>query len=161
MDPAYTRSTLRRDGAPLEGEGQGRGQGQVGLGPYLLRVIWVLGGLSTVLLGLRIFSKLWRRRPLWWDDYVLIAAWVSLRPLPAFPLFSFLFPFFSFLLFPFPFLSFFFFISFSVPVTVSSGSDRLTNYSSPSSYPSPCRPLQSAMASASTTAPSIPTSSSP
>ncbi|KAK0638990.1 hypothetical protein B0T16DRAFT_338091 [Cercophora newfieldiana] len=48
------------------------------MGPYLLRVIWVLAGLSTTLLGLRLFSKLWRRRPLWWDDHVLVAAWISL-----------------------------------------------------------------------------------
>jgi len=47
------------------------------MGPYLLRVIWVLGALSTALLGLRLYSKLWRRRPLWWDDWVLVAAWVS------------------------------------------------------------------------------------
>lgn len=68
MDPTYTRLMLR-NGGQLEG--------QADLGPYLLRVIWVLGGLSTTLLGLRLFSKLWRRRPLWWDDHVLIAAWVS------------------------------------------------------------------------------------
>ncbi|KAK5654249.1 hypothetical protein OQA88_7424 [Cercophora sp. LCS_1] len=48
------------------------------MGPYLLRVIWVLAGLSTLLLGLRLYSKLWRRRPLWWDDHVLVAAWLSL-----------------------------------------------------------------------------------
>jgi len=76
MDPAYTRLTLRRDGAPLEADGEEQRQGQVNLGPYLLRVVWVLGGLSSALLGLRLFSKLWRKRPLWWDDYALIAAWV-------------------------------------------------------------------------------------
>jgi hypothetical protein len=46
------------------------------MGSYLLRVIWVLGGLSTALLGLRLYSKIWRRRPLWCDDWVLVAAWV-------------------------------------------------------------------------------------
>ena len=47
-------------------------------GPYLLRVVWALAALSTLLLGLRLYCKLSRRRRLWWDDYVLIAAWVAL-----------------------------------------------------------------------------------
>src|SRR5581483_10206678 len=46
------------------------------LGPYLNRVIWSLAALSGLFLGLRLFSKLWRHRALWWDDYVLIASWV-------------------------------------------------------------------------------------
>ena len=49
------------------------------LGPHLNRVIWVLAGLSGLFLGLRLFCKLWKRRPLWWDDIFLIASWV--RPL--------------------------------------------------------------------------------
>ena len=70
MDPGESR-LLIRDGAKV-------GMDQTAdLGPYLLRVIWVLGGLSTALLGSRLFSKIWRRRTLWWDDYVLMAAWVS------------------------------------------------------------------------------------
>lgn len=47
------------------------------VGPYLVRVIWVLAGLSGLFLGLRLYSKLWRGRPLWWDDHFLVAAWVS------------------------------------------------------------------------------------
>jgi hypothetical protein len=46
-------------------------------GPYLLRVVWALAGLSTLFLGLRVYCKLSRSRRLWWDDYILIAAWVS------------------------------------------------------------------------------------
>ncbi|KAJ9144029.1 hypothetical protein NKR19_g6569 [Coniochaeta hoffmannii] len=53
-------------------------QGPEDVGPYLLRVIWALAGLSGLFLGLRLYSKLWRRRPLWWDDSFLIAAWLSL-----------------------------------------------------------------------------------
>ncbi|KAH8910231.1 hypothetical protein BR93DRAFT_468006 [Coniochaeta sp. PMI_546] len=53
-------------------------QGPADVGPYLLRVIWVLAGLSGLFLALRLYSKLWRRRPLWWDDCFLIAAWLSL-----------------------------------------------------------------------------------
>ncbi|KAH6623400.1 hypothetical protein F5144DRAFT_595577 [Chaetomium tenue] len=47
-------------------------------GPYLNRVIWSLAALSTVFLGLRVYSKILRRRQLWWDDYVLIASWTAL-----------------------------------------------------------------------------------
>ncbi|OIW34074.1 hypothetical protein CONLIGDRAFT_711873 [Coniochaeta ligniaria NRRL 30616] len=53
-------------------------EGPDDVGPYLLRVIWVLAALSGLFLGLRLYSKLWRRRPLWWDDYFLVAAWLSL-----------------------------------------------------------------------------------
>ncbi|KAJ4291288.1 hypothetical protein N0V88_006291 [Collariella sp. IMI 366227] len=48
------------------------------LGPYLNRVIWTLAALSGLFLGLRLYYKIFRRRQLWWDDYVLVASWVSL-----------------------------------------------------------------------------------
>ncbi|KAK4119115.1 hypothetical protein N657DRAFT_650534 [Parathielavia appendiculata] len=48
------------------------------LGPYLNRVIWTLAALSGLFLGLRLFSKLWRHRGLWWDDHFLIASWLAL-----------------------------------------------------------------------------------
>ncbi|OBT94144.1 hypothetical protein VE01_06965 [Pseudogymnoascus verrucosus] len=48
------------------------------LGPYLNRSIWILAVLAGTLLGLRLYSKLYRHRSLWWDDYILIAAWVAL-----------------------------------------------------------------------------------
>ncbi|KAK4099095.1 hypothetical protein N658DRAFT_498687 [Parathielavia hyrcaniae] len=48
------------------------------LGLYLNRVIWALAALSGLFLGLRLFSKLWRHRGLWWDDHFLIASWVAL-----------------------------------------------------------------------------------
>ncbi len=47
-------------------------------GPQLLYTIWFLTGLSGVFLGLRIFCKLWRHRSVWWDDYVLAAAFIAL-----------------------------------------------------------------------------------
>lgn len=46
------------------------------LGPYLNHSIWVLAALAGTLLGLRLYSKLYRHRSLWWDDYILITAWV-------------------------------------------------------------------------------------
>ncbi|KAK3293048.1 uncharacterized protein B0H64DRAFT_376020 [Chaetomium fimeti] len=48
------------------------------LGPYLNRVIWSLAVLSTLFLGLRVYTKLLRRRHLWWDDHFLIASWIAL-----------------------------------------------------------------------------------
>jgi hypothetical protein len=40
--------------------------------------VWFLTGIASMFLALRIYAKIWRRRPLWWDDYVLIAGWVAL-----------------------------------------------------------------------------------
>ncbi|KAJ4417115.1 hypothetical protein N0V85_001997 [Neurospora sp. IMI 360204] len=41
-------------------------------------VIWVLIGLSGAFLGLRVYCKFSRRKGLWWDDIMLIGAWVCL-----------------------------------------------------------------------------------
>jgi hypothetical protein len=38
--------------------------------------IWALFAGATVLLGFRVWCRL-RRSGLWWDDYILISAWVS------------------------------------------------------------------------------------
>lgn len=50
--------------------------------------IWSLCAGTTALLGLRIWCKIHRRHGLWWDDYILIASWVSSTSpaLPAPPL---------------------------------------------------------------------------
>lgn len=47
--------------------------------PQLNSTIWFLTAMAALFLGLRIYAKVWRRRPLWWDDYFLIAGWVSDR----------------------------------------------------------------------------------
>jgi len=39
---------------------------------------WTLTCLATAFLGLRIYCKLSQRRRLWWDDYILIGAWMNL-----------------------------------------------------------------------------------
>ena len=39
-------------------------------------VIWMLTGVSGGFLALRIYCKFLRRKGLWWDDIILIAAWV-------------------------------------------------------------------------------------
>lgn len=49
-------------------------------GPHLNRTIWILTTLSALFLGLRLYCKHWRCRSLWWDDYVLVASWVSSSP---------------------------------------------------------------------------------
>lgn len=46
-------------------------------GPQLNGLVWFLTAISVLFLGLRVYAKLWRGRRLWWDDYVLIAGWVS------------------------------------------------------------------------------------
>jgi hypothetical protein len=47
-------------------------------GPHLVASTWVLVGLATVFLALRVYCKFHRGSRLWWDDYVLVAAWVCL-----------------------------------------------------------------------------------
>lgn len=37
---------------------------------------WVLVGLSAAFLSARLYCKWLTRRKFWWDDYVLILAWV-------------------------------------------------------------------------------------
>ncbi len=46
--------------------------------PQLNFTIWLLSGLSLGFLALRIYCKSLRGRGLWYDDYVLIVAWVCL-----------------------------------------------------------------------------------
>lgn len=53
------------------------------LGPQLNFTIWLLTALSLGFLGLRLYCKFLRGRGLWWDDHVLIAAWVSSPPRTA------------------------------------------------------------------------------
>ncbi|KAL2126602.1 hypothetical protein VTI74DRAFT_562 [Chaetomium olivicolor] len=48
------------------------------LGPQLNIVFWLLTSLALVFLSLRLYCKFHRGRSLWWDDYFLIAAWISL-----------------------------------------------------------------------------------
>ena len=48
----------------------------VDYGPRLTATTWSLTAFAALFLGLRLFSKLWRKRPLWWDDHILIASWV-------------------------------------------------------------------------------------
>lgn len=45
-------------------------------GARLNLTCWLLVGLSATFMSLRLYCKWLRRRKLWWDDYVLISAWV-------------------------------------------------------------------------------------
>jgi hypothetical protein len=46
-------------------------------GMRLLIVIWILTSISALFLGTRCYCKILRHRGLWWDDAMLIAAWVG------------------------------------------------------------------------------------
>jgi hypothetical protein len=48
-------------------------------GARLIAVGWSLVAASGILLFLRVYSKLWSRRGLWWDDHFLLISWV--RPM--------------------------------------------------------------------------------
>ncbi|KAF9878152.1 hypothetical protein CkaCkLH20_04190 [Colletotrichum karsti] len=47
-------------------------------GPTINAVVWSQVGLSLFFLCLRVYCKFKKHRGLWWDDHVLIAAWVAL-----------------------------------------------------------------------------------
>lgn len=44
--------------------------------------IWTLFVAASAFLGLRLWCKVSRRAAIWWDDYMLIASWVSYPPPP-------------------------------------------------------------------------------
>ena len=46
------------------------------LGPRVSIVVWLLIGLSSVFIALRVFCKFKTHRGLWWDDHILIISWV-------------------------------------------------------------------------------------
>lgn len=54
--------------APPSGESKGR---------EMTIVVWLLVAVSGLFLALRIYCKFLKKRGLWWDDHVLVAAWVS------------------------------------------------------------------------------------
>ncbi len=47
------------------------------MGPVMRVSTWSLVGMAFIFLGLRIYCKILKHRGLWWDDYVLLAAWVG------------------------------------------------------------------------------------
>jgi len=48
------------------------------LGPKLNAVIWTLTAVSAVFLALRLYCRAVMARVLWWDDWLLLAAWVAI-----------------------------------------------------------------------------------
>lgn len=46
-------------------------------GPKLVATSWVLAVTSALFLGLRLYCKVTGQRGLWWDDWFLIAGFVS------------------------------------------------------------------------------------
>lgn len=57
------------------------------LGPEIIIASWALTTVSGIFLFMRIFAKIWTRRGLWLDDYILIVAWVrTTYPPPVWPL---------------------------------------------------------------------------
>ena len=48
-------------------------------GPRLNVTIWSLTSVALLFLAIRIALKVWRGRPVRWEDWVLVAAWV-IRP---------------------------------------------------------------------------------
>jgi len=47
-------------------------------GPVIVGSVWLMIGVASIFLGLRLFCKHVGRRALWWDDWILIVSWVRL-----------------------------------------------------------------------------------
>lgn len=45
-------------------------------GPRLNIAIWLFTGVAAIFLGLRLYCKRIRQTKLWWDDHILIVAFV-------------------------------------------------------------------------------------
>ncbi|KAK3348177.1 hypothetical protein B0H65DRAFT_424083 [Neurospora tetraspora] len=50
----------------------------VSVGPEIIIADWLLVCVSALFFGLRIYSKFLRKTSLWWDDHVLVVAWLCL-----------------------------------------------------------------------------------
>ena len=46
-------------------------------GPKLNAIFWVLSTVSGIFMLARLYAKRLRGRTYWWDDWLLIASWVS------------------------------------------------------------------------------------
>jgi hypothetical protein len=66
---AYRRNQIQEGALPTEGANDS-------YGAAILGVCWLVEILSTIFIGLRLYCKMKRSKHLWWDDYVLLAAWV-------------------------------------------------------------------------------------
>jgi len=53
------------------------GHGYVDPSLQLNAGLWTLFAGASVFLAMRVWIKITRRHGLWWDDYILIATWVS------------------------------------------------------------------------------------
>ncbi len=69
------RSLLRA--ATSRSTSQSTNGGVEDYGPILNLAVWLLVGTASLFLALRVFCKISRRLSLWWDDYILVAGWVS------------------------------------------------------------------------------------
>ncbi len=56
----------------------------LGHGPMTRVFLWVMTSVSLVFLALRICCKVLKSRGLWYDDYMLVAAWVSSLPIQCY-----------------------------------------------------------------------------
>ncbi|KAI7774040.1 integral membrane protein [Diaporthe eres] len=49
-----------------------------GFGAYINAIGWLLLSLAGIVVGARIWAKVSARKGLWWDDYIVLAAWIML-----------------------------------------------------------------------------------
>jgi hypothetical protein len=67
--PSYHELLFRNDSPPDPNDNEG---------PAVLVASWLLTGFAALFLALRVIAKHVQRRALWWDDWLLIMAWLAL-----------------------------------------------------------------------------------
>lgn len=54
-------------------------------GIAIIAALWTMIAVSAIFLGFRLYTKIHRGRRLWWDDYFLVIAWVTMdSPTPEY-----------------------------------------------------------------------------
>lgn len=69
--------------SPPGANNNGNREAAESMAPLIRIVCWFLVSISGLFLSLRLYCKYLQSRGLWWDDHVLIMAWV--RPPPSSP----------------------------------------------------------------------------
>jgi predicted membrane-bound dolichyl-phosphate-mannose-protein mannosyltransferase len=79
--PSNTAPPVGDPGAPVFTPEQLAALPHDNAGPKLTALIWTMNAAAAVFIALRMYCKTSRGKHLWWDDYILLASWVtSFRP---------------------------------------------------------------------------------
>ena len=63
----------------MDSKGPPPTEGDINSGPAILIATFVVAGLSTIIVALRLSVRVWITKSLWWDDWTILFAVVRLR----------------------------------------------------------------------------------